>query len=229
MPEKIHDFHTIITKKNTIKKIHTERRVISNIDVNANDVRELVQCFESRDLIDHYRWHYYHYSLAHCYHYFGAADSTYWHKYLWFFVWWRNKKDFWHSFHLQIKIHRKYCGECILFRVNNDSCRPRSTISPSWTTRISSACIIVDRRWATIIVVRSVHTCDNAVWIFRSVCVSSDDVASSSRTMDGDFKIVRAKKKIEIRKHQINLYWSDVLLLLFHTYCNSLFFTTTQS
>lgn len=93
--------------------------------------------------------------------------------------------------------HVRYWGQQTLyerlpFRVNSVSCRPRSTNSPSFNTRISSAWMIVESRWATIIVVRSVHTCDKAAWIFRSVCVSSDDVASSSSTMAGDFKIVRA-------------------------------------
>lgn len=52
---------------------------------------------------------------------------------------------------------------------------------------------MVDRRCATIIVVRLAHTLFRAAWILRSVCVSRADVASSSKTMAGAFKIVLAE------------------------------------
>jgi len=69
---------------------------------------------------------------------------------------------------------------------------PRSTISPSLRTRISSAWITVDSRCATTMVVLSAQTLFRAAWMFLSVCVSNALVASSSRTIAGDFSSVRA-------------------------------------
>lgn len=54
---------------------------------------------------------------------------------------------------------------------------PRSIISPSWRTRIWSAWMIVDKRWAMMIVVRFWHMRVSDAWMFRSVVVSSADVA----------------------------------------------------
>lgn len=69
---------------------------------------------------------------------------------------------------------------------------PLSTISPSFSTSILSAWMMVDRRCATMMVVRSLHTCWSATCMFRSVCVSNALVASSSRTTEGAFSMVRA-------------------------------------
>ena len=54
---------------------------------------------------------------------------------------------------------------------------PLSTISPSWSTSIWSACMIVESLCATIIVVRFSHTFASEDWIFLSVWVSNADVA----------------------------------------------------
>uniref|UniRef100_A0A1L8EHZ3 Putative secreted protein n=2 Tax=Haematobia irritans TaxID=7368 RepID=A0A1L8EHZ3_HAEIR len=63
---------------------------------------------------------------------------------------------------------------------------------PSLSTKISSACIIVDSLWAIIIVVRLEQTLCKAACMFLSVLVSSADVASSSNTKTGAFKSVLA-------------------------------------
>ena len=59
---------------------------------------------------------------------------------------------------------------------------PRSTISPSWRTRIWCAWMMVDKRWATMTVVRFWHTCSRERCIWRSVFVSNADVACNVNT-----------------------------------------------
>ena len=63
----------------------------------------------------------------------------------------------------------------------------RSTTSPFSSTRISSALITVDRRWAIITVVRSMRHLLRRPISF-SVWVSRADVASSKMRISGDFR-----------------------------------------
>lgn len=60
------------------------------------------------------------------------------------------------------------------------------------STIMSSAFAMVLRRWAIAIVVRWWHTRCSDVWMARSVCVSSADVASSKRTICGACKEVNS-------------------------------------
>lgn len=69
---------------------------------------------------------------------------------------------------------------------------PLSTISPSLRTSISSACIIVESRWATMTVVLFLQTWFRAACMLRSVWVSRALVASSNKTTEGDLSIVLA-------------------------------------
>lgn len=69
---------------------------------------------------------------------------------------------------------------------------PLSTISPSFSTKISSASIIVDSLWATTTVVLLVHILFRESWMFRSVWVSKALVASSKRIIVGAFSKVLA-------------------------------------
>ena len=69
---------------------------------------------------------------------------------------------------------------------------PRSTISPSWRTRIWSAIFTVRSRWAMTNVVRPSISFASACWIRYSVCVSTLDVESSRIRMRGSSSSVRA-------------------------------------
>ena len=67
--------------------------------------------------------------------------------------------------------------KCLYKNTEQHTHVPRSTISPSRSTRILSAWITVDSRWATISVVRFSHIFANELWMLRSVWVSRADVA----------------------------------------------------
>ena len=69
---------------------------------------------------------------------------------------------------------------------------PRSVISPSSMTKIWSAWITADNRWAMISIVAPWEISAKFSWITPSVIESSDDVASSNRKMRGFFKTTRA-------------------------------------
>ena len=70
---------------------------------------------------------------------------------------------------------------------------PCSLISPLDITNIKSALMIVDKRWATINVVLPLINSFMTCWIFTSVSVSIDDVASSRIKIFGSLMIARAK------------------------------------
>ena len=63
---------------------------------------------------------------------------------------------------------------------------------PTLSTKIWSACMMVDSLWATMMVVRPWHTCISEDCMFLSVSVSRAEVASSSRITVGDLRMVRA-------------------------------------
>ncbi len=65
-------------------------------------------------------------------------------------------------------------------------------ILPSFITRIISAVWMVDRRCATIKLVRPSIIFANAFWIFSSVRVSMEEVASSKINIGGRQSITRA-------------------------------------
>ena len=60
---------------------------------------------------------------------------------------------------------------------------PLSTMSPSRRTRMRSAFLMVDRRWAMTKEVRCSMSWSMAAWIFCSVRVSTEEVASSRMSM----------------------------------------------
>jgi len=62
---------------------------------------------------------------------------------------------------------------------------PDSAIFPLSITMMRSACFMVDRRWAIIIVVRFFISLSMACWIVDSVWVSRDDVGSSRMSIAG--------------------------------------------
>ena len=62
-------------------------------------------------------------------------------------------------------------------------CVPSWTILPLSSTTILSAVMMVDRRWAMMIVVRLCMSCLRACWICDSVLESNEDVASSSTSI----------------------------------------------
>mmetsp|Transcript_23128 Transcript_23128/g.60436 ORF Transcript_23128/g.60436 Transcript_23128/m.60436 type:complete len:223 (-) Transcript_23128:694-1362(-) len=76
--------------------------------------------------------------------------------------------------------------------LSSSACTPRSTISPALSTTISSACTTVLSRCAMTSEVLLWHTRSSDSWIARSVSVSSAEVASSSMTTSGRFRMVRA-------------------------------------
>jgi hypothetical protein len=81
---------------------------------------------------------------------------------------------------------------------------PLSTMFPSRRTRIWSAWMIVERRWATIRVVRRSQTLANDDWMLRSVWVSSADVAWK-------------KSEFEVRGTELCLNMQSPLWQLFQT------------
>ncbi|OSX77789.1 LOW QUALITY PROTEIN: hypothetical protein BU14_0134s0011 [Porphyra umbilicalis] len=72
------------------------------------------------------------------------------------------------------------------------ACVPRSTTRPRSITKISSACATVERRCATITVVRPDATRRSADCIASSVSESSDEDDSSSSSSAGDRRTTRA-------------------------------------
>ena len=77
------------------------------------------------------------------------------------------------------------------------SCVPCSTIRPFSTRRIQSALRMVDSRCAMTTEVRPRITVSIAAWIFCSVMVSTDAVASSRIRMRGSARIARATGKAQ--------------------------------
>ena len=71
---------------------------------------------------------------------------------------------------------------------------PCSTIRPSWITTTRSAPVIVERRWAMTNEVLPLNSRASARWITCSVCVSTDEVASSRIRMRGSARRARAKE-----------------------------------
>mmetsp|Transcript_12598 Transcript_12598/g.28953 ORF Transcript_12598/g.28953 Transcript_12598/m.28953 type:complete len:160 (+) Transcript_12598:3521-4000(+) len=65
-------------------------------------------------------------------------------------------------------------------------------IHPPSSTKMTCACVMVESRCAMMRVVLPLHISSNAPWISYSVCESSALVASSSRTILGFLRIVRA-------------------------------------
>ncbi len=74
---------------------------------------------------------------------------------------------------------------------------------------MASAEVTVDSLCATTSVVRSLQTESSACWMFLSVCVSRAEVASSRRTIRGDFSRVLPQTKGHHHK-----FLSYLLLLL---------------
>mmetsp|Transcript_7569 Transcript_7569/g.20628 ORF Transcript_7569/g.20628 Transcript_7569/m.20628 type:complete len:188 (-) Transcript_7569:2064-2627(-) len=81
-----------------------------------------------------------------------------------------------------------YAPFCLI----SDSWLPRSITAPSFTTAITSALRIVDRRCATTTVVRPTIRRSNASCTTRSLSASSALVASSRRRIFGSFTMARA-------------------------------------
>ncbi len=69
---------------------------------------------------------------------------------------------------------------------------PGQEVLVTLRTSIWLACMMVESLWATMMVVLSRHTSRSEDWMFRSVSVSSAEVASSRRIIMGAFNIVRA-------------------------------------
>ena len=65
----------------------------------------------------------------------------------------------------------------------SSSCFPLSTIFPSLTTRMMSAFLTVDILWAITMEVLPSMMVSMAFWIFCSIMVSTDAVASSSTSI----------------------------------------------
>lgn len=82
-----------------------------------------------------------------------------------------------------------YAPSLMLIKV---SCLPFSMIKPFFTTAIMSAPCIVDKRCATITVVRLTITRSSASCTTRSDSASSALVASSSKRILGSFTMARA-------------------------------------
>ena len=72
--------------------------------------------------------------------------------------------------------------------------RALSTIRPSLITTTRSALVIVDRRWAMTNDVLPLSNCASARWMTCSVCVSTDEVASSRIRIRGSAKRARARR-----------------------------------
>ena len=72
---------------------------------------------------------------------------------------------------------------------------PRSTMRPSWTTRIRSAFRMVLRRWAITTLVLPSSSVASARWMIASVRVSMLLVASSRIRMRGSARTARAKER----------------------------------
>mmetsp|Transcript_52270 Transcript_52270/g.138836 ORF Transcript_52270/g.138836 Transcript_52270/m.138836 type:complete len:104 (-) Transcript_52270:644-955(-) len=79
-------------------------------------------------------------------------------------------------------------------RASSSSCVPRSTTCPWLTTAMTSEWRMVDRRCATVTVVRRCFaiSSSSAACTMRSLSLSSADVASSSSSTDGLRTIARA-------------------------------------